>query len=130
MGCRCLDIISGVYKDFFAGLLPDSRPIFSEEKSLKVETAFTFEAFENLEQTVKKNIRNKTSDASLPDVAWRIILRFFDFAEQEGWFSRVAGYELAWAIDECFGDVDFYFIIKHLFDKLEIKLNIGFAQLS
>ena len=125
VGCRCLDIISGVYKDFFAGLLPESRPIFPEEKSLKVETAFTFEAFENLEQTVKKNIRKKTSDASLPDVAWRIISGFFDFAEQKGWFSRVAGYEMAWAIDDKFGDVDFYFIIKHLFDKLEIKLNIG-----
>ncbi|MDE6577201.1 MAG: hypothetical protein K2K58_03415 [Muribaculaceae bacterium] len=124
VGCRILEITSGVYKDYFSGRLPQGSPKISTPKILNVETAFTFDAFENFKEKVKKILRRKTAIKSAPDNGWSMIEKFLEEAEKHGWFRRLRGYEAAWCINEEYGDVDFHFIIKYLFERIGEKYNI------
>ncbi|MDE6009425.1 MAG: hypothetical protein K2G90_09485 [Muribaculaceae bacterium] len=125
VGCKVLDILYNVYKDFLSGRLQEKVPHIITPKILDVETAFTNEAFRDLEETVKNNIRKKTSNTVFPDMGWEMITKFLSSAESEGWFQPMVGYEKAWSIQNNFSDVDFNFIIKHLFEKIAEKLNLS-----
>lgn len=125
VGCRVLDIIYDAYNDYFSGRLPEDIPVLLPTKTLDVETAFTDNAFSELKTTINKIIRTKTSDPEMPDRAWEIIKNFFNLAESKDWFQRVEGYQKAWCIRDNFSDVDFNFLIRHLFEKIGDKLNLS-----
>ena len=118
VGLRVLDIIHRTYRDYFAGALPTAFPAQTSPKRIVVATAYTEDAFQTLEEKVKKNLRKKLSDPRLPEKGWEMVKGFIEKGEQEGWLHRVGGYEMAWCLSGEYGDVDFNIVMKLLFEKI------------
>ena len=128
VGVRALEIISGVYRELIEGRLPQlpCQPV--ARKSIEVRTAFTVEAYDALEERIRRGIRTKGGLGERADEGWSLFESFLHRAQHEGIVHRVDGYERAWCLDRRFGDVDFKCMVQILFDAVAVRL--GIADLS
>ena len=110
VGCRVLDTIYSVYREYFSDHLSASVPPVAPVKKIKVKTAFTHEAYAELEMKVKKICCRASGKEDSGIRGWEIIESFFTSAEKAGLIQRMEGYERAWCMASRFGDVDFNFM--------------------
>lgn len=126
---RALQIIAGIYDELISGQLPDINVCpKSKSGSVNVQTAFTYDAYDNFIRKIEKYISEVSSHnlmATNAELGRKFIENFLAKAESHQLIHRAPNYEYAWKMDSAYNDVDFKAMLNAIIEELQKNIGIS-----